>query len=70
MVLVLAIVFVAWELYMGPKAMLPMFMLKRRTVVGGAIVAVFTWSTFMTCVYYLAEGYQAVYQYVSRSYSV
>lgn len=61
MILVLAGVFVAWELYLGKRAMLPMYMLKNRTVWGAALVAVFTWSTFMTCVYYLAEGYQAVF---------
>lgn len=62
MSVVLAVLFFAWEWYMGEKAMLPLYMLKNHTVAGGAIVAVFTWSTFMFVVYYLSEGYQAVYK--------
>lgn len=62
MIPVIAAIFVAWELYMGKKAMLPMYMLKNRDVAGAAVLSIFTWCTFMLCVYYLSEGYQAVYR--------
>lgn len=62
MSVVLPVIFFAWEKYMGENAMLPLYMLKIRSVAGGAAVAVFTWAPFMFCVYYLSEGYQAVYQ--------
>ena len=62
MSLVLAVIFFAWEMYMGEQAMLPLYMLKNRSVAGGATVSIFTWSPFMFCVYYLSEAYQAVYE--------
>ena len=40
MSLVLGVLFFAWEMYMGEKAMLPLYMLKDRSVIGGAAVAV------------------------------
>lgn len=61
MIPVLAVVFVAWEIYLGDKAMLPMKLFKRRTVTLAVIIAIFTQGPFVFLVYYLAEGYQALY---------
>ncbi|KAF8316148.1 MFS general substrate transporter [Clavulina sp. PMI_390] len=58
---VLPIVFIAWEHFIGAKAMLPLHMLKDRDVAGAAILSVFCWGVYMLCLYYLSEGYQAVY---------
>ncbi|KAF8308091.1 MFS general substrate transporter [Clavulina sp. PMI_390] len=59
MIPVLAVVFFAWEAYMGKKAMLPLFMLRHRDVAGAAILCIFMWAVFMLCVYYLSEGASA-----------
>ena len=67
MTAVLGAMFVGWEAWMGAeRAMLPLHILRHRDVAGAGVVAVFTWSTFMIAVYYLSEGFQAVYQYVLK----
>ena len=62
MSLVLGVMFVAWEAYLGDKAMLPLKLFKYPTLRGASIVSLFGWGTFMLAVYYLSVGFQAVYQ--------
>lgn len=53
--------FVAWEAYMGERAMLPAVMFKRRLISAAAIIAIFQQGFFTFLVYYLSDGYQALY---------
>ncbi|KAF8304794.1 MFS general substrate transporter [Clavulina sp. PMI_390] len=61
MIPVLGGLFSVWEGYMGKKAMLPLYMLRHRDVTGAAFLNIFMWAVFMLCLYYLSEGYQAIY---------
>ena len=59
---VFVIVFIAWEAYLGDKAMLPLKLFKSKILTGACIVAIFGWATFMLGVYYLSVGFQAAYK--------
>ena len=64
MTLVLPVLFIAWEAYLGDKAMLPLDLFRYPTLRGSSIVAVCGWAAFVIGVYYLSVGFQAVYKYV------
>ncbi|KAF8216589.1 hypothetical protein K438DRAFT_1558838, partial [Mycena galopus ATCC 62051] len=54
----LLVVFLAWERFMGPKSMVPLGLLARRTQVGGAVAGVCLLKVLQTK-YYLPLWYQA-----------
>lgn len=58
---VLMPVFVAWEWFVGERAMFKLHLLKRRTIVGAGLVLFFLFAVFMLEVYYLSIAFQAVY---------
>ena len=64
MSVVLAVLFLSWEAFMGENAMLPLNLFKSKTLRGAAIVSVFGWASFIISVYYLSVGLQAVYKCV------
>lgn len=56
-------VFFAWERYIGPdRAMLKLFLFKNRTVVGASLITAFGFAAMMVLIYYISEGFQALYQ--------
>ncbi|KAL7411362.1 ABC transporter [Mrakia frigida] len=57
---VLVVVFVAWEWRRGPKAILPMSLFRRRSMVGACIVSFFLMFVMLSGTYYLPLFYQAV----------
>ncbi|KAK4687774.1 MFS transporter, DHA2 family, glioxin efflux transporter, partial [Tremellales sp. Uapishka_1] len=61
MIPVLAIVFFAYEWWLGEHAMFKLALIRRRTIAGASAVLAMGFGTFMVTVYYLAEAYQAVY---------
>src|SRR5260221_246713 len=60
----LAVIFVAWEAFMGNNAMLPLKLFQSRTVRGAGILSMFGWASFIIAVYYFSLGFQAVYKWV------
>ncbi|ORY27750.1 major facilitator superfamily domain-containing protein [Naematelia encephala] len=62
MMAVLPGVFLLWEWWLGPeRQMFKLFLFKKRSIVGTCITASCLFWVFMIEVYYLSEGYQAVY---------
>ncbi|KAF8304793.1 MFS general substrate transporter [Clavulina sp. PMI_390] len=61
MIPVLGGLFFAWESYLGKKGMLPLHVLRDRDVAGAAFLNIFMWTVYMLSIYYLSEGYQAIY---------
>jgi len=55
----LFIMFMAWEFYKGKRAMLPLFLFRRRTQVGAGIAIFFMMISFLGATYYLPFFYQA-----------
>ncbi|KAL7413029.1 major facilitator superfamily domain-containing protein [Mrakia frigida] len=52
---------VAWEFWLGPeRAMIPLALFKRRTIIGCAGAAGFGWLSFMAVVLYISISFQAV----------
>jgi len=64
---VLLISFAGWEMYLGPKAMVPLALLKRRTQVGAAAEAFFVFLTLLVGTYYVPLWYQSKGASASRS---
>lgn len=55
-------VFLAWERYIGPdRAMLKLALFENRTVVGACLITAFGFAAMMCLIYYLSEGFQALY---------
>jgi hypothetical protein len=64
---VLLIAFAAWEVHLGPKAMVPLELLKRRTQVGAAAEAFFNFLMLLIGTYYVPLWYQSKGASASRS---
>ncbi|KZS97593.1 ABC transporter [Sistotremastrum niveocremeum HHB9708] len=64
---VLLVMFLGWEFYMGKDAMLPLWLFKRRTLVGCALEAFFIFMLMLLGIYYLPLWYQAKGQSPSKS---
>ncbi|KAF8317979.1 MFS general substrate transporter [Clavulina sp. PMI_390] len=58
---ILPAVFIAWEFYMGPNAMMPIRVFKRPVVICAAVISCCIQAPFVSLAQYLAEGYQALY---------
>jgi EmrB/QacA subfamily drug resistance transporter len=64
---VLLIIFVAWEFFKGERAMLPLFLFKRRTQVGAGAAMFLMMISFLAATYYLPFFYQAKGRTASQS---
>ncbi|CAG7852110.1 Putative HC-toxin efflux carrier TOXA [Serendipita indica DSM 11827] len=64
---VLLIAFIAWQFYMGERAMMPLQLFKRRTQVGAGIAMFFMMISFLAATYYLPFFYQAKGRTASQS---
>jgi MFS family permease len=56
---VLFIAFIGWELYKGERAMMPLFLFRRRTQVGTGGAMFFMMISFLAATYYLPFFYQS-----------
>jgi len=58
-ILVVLIIFVVWELYLGGRALLPLHLLKNRTQLGCCLLSFWIMLMFLSAIYYLPLFYQA-----------
>ena len=56
----LIMVFVAWQLYKGQEAMIPLHFLTRRTIVATSLTSSFCFSSLFVVTYYLPEWFQVI----------
>lgn len=56
---VLFLSFLGWEFYKGKRAMLPLFLFRRRTQIGAGLAMFFMMISFLAATYYLPFFYQA-----------